>query len=86
MSDEPNKPGDLRDPDLCNPGWVRPDNWFYEEDWDSPAWRRRIAENRRKIQEFIDEFGFTKCPECGTGHTAKTLCCRNCEFTIARKA
>lgn len=30
-------------PDMENPTWKRPDDWPYEEDWNSPAWKQRNA-------------------------------------------
>lgn len=67
-----------RDPDLINPGWVRPADWKYAEDWDSPAWRRRMAESERIGAERRRKYGFITCPACKMGHTNFTLSCREC--------
>lgn len=61
-----------------NPGWKRPPDWPYEEDWDSPAWRERMRKSVAKIAALRERFGFTQCPRCGVEHTTKTLVCRGC--------
>ncbi len=68
------------DPDKVNPNWVRPSDWNFEEDWNSPAWRRRMESMEKKAREKRDKHGFLVCPNCNTGHTNKTLCCRECKY------
>lgn len=65
-----------------NPGWKRPSDWKYEEDWNSPAWRARMAEVNRELREKRNKYGFVKCPSCKTIHTAYTLMCRNCDYKV----
>lgn len=69
-----------RNKELVNPDWKRPDDWPYEEDWDSPAWEARMKKLEEKIKIRRENYGFITCPKCGTDHTGKTLTCRNCEF------
>jgi predicted RNA-binding Zn-ribbon protein involved in translation (DUF1610 family) len=61
-----------------NPGWVRPADWMYEEDWGSPAWKERMAKNNAEAQGNREKYGFDICPKCGTEHTARTITCREC--------
>lgn len=70
---------DNRNPDLVNPGWKRRPDWPYPEDFDSPAWKRRMAVIDADTRERRRLYGFFECPKCGTIHTAKTLSCRGCE-------
>ena len=66
-----------------NPDWVRPSDWKYEEDWNSPAWKAKIAESDRKTREKRKKYGFMCCPKCKTRHTNKTLSCRECEYKVS---
>lgn len=66
--------------DKINPGWHRPDDWKYEEDWNSPAWRLRMQKVNSEIRELREKYGFIKCPQCETEHTSKTICCRECGY------
>src|SRR5262245_35966826 len=34
--------------------------------------------NMNEMNERLEKYGFTYCPVCKEGHTAKTLMCRNC--------
>ena len=70
----------MRDPDLVNPGWERPEDWRYEADWDSPAWKRAMEDSGKKIMELRRDYGFTRCPECRVSHTTTTLVCRECGY------
>jgi len=63
---------------LRNPGWKRPADWPYEEDWDSPAWKERLRASHEKAMKLREKYGFICCPACNVGHTNKTICCRNC--------
>ena len=69
-----------RDPDLVNPDWDRKDDWPYEEDFNSPKWKRRMARSDRRIAIGRELFGFGKCPKCGVQHTALTITCRGCGY------
>jgi hypothetical protein len=69
-----------RDSQLVNPNWKRPDDWPYEADFDSSAWKRRMREIQNEVQLRREKFGFVTCPQCETGHTGKTLSCRGCEY------
>lgn len=69
-----------RDPDIVNPGWKRHDDWQYEEDWNSPRWRRKIAKIDKQIGQNRKDYGFIECPKCATIHTGLTLSCRECEY------
>lgn len=71
-----------RDPDLVNPDWERKDDWPFEEDWQSPKWKRRDKRTWRKIQIGRDLYGFATCPECRTDHTALTITCRGCGYQV----
>ena len=71
-----------RNPDLVNPGWERPSDWPYEEDWGSPAWKRRMAETHAASMKLREEHGFLDCPKCRVFHTAKTLACRVCDYRV----
>lgn len=73
---------DERDPDLVNLDWKRPDDWPFEEDHDSPRWRRRLARGQRKCQIGREKWGFHTCPECDVMHTGMTLVCRGCGYTV----
>ena len=68
-----------------NPGWKRPADWPYEEDWDSPAWRERMRKRMAEIAEQREREGFIDCPRCKTQHTGKTLVCRVCGFRASEK-
>ena len=69
---------DERDPDLVNPDWQRPDDWPWEEDHDSPKWKRRWSRIQRRIQIGRKKYGFSVCPECEVMHTGLTVTCRGC--------
>lgn len=73
---------DERDPDIVNPDWTRPDDWPFEEDHNSPKWKRRMARSDRKLQLARDMYGFCECPECGVLHTALTCVCRGCGYRV----
>ena len=70
----------MRELSKINPNWKRPADWSFEMDWGSPAWEAKmeLIEERRKRRTEIR--GFIYCPKCDTGHTAKTLSCRGCEY------
>lgn len=64
--------------DKVNPRWARPENWQYEEDWNSPAWKRRMAAVHEKVAADREAHGFSDCPKCACRHTSRTLVCREC--------
>lgn len=74
----------MMDPDKQNPGWKRPADWPFEEDWDSPAWQQRMRQVRDQTAKKREEYGFSQCPKCGTQHTGRTLSCRNCSYRAAK--
>jgi hypothetical protein len=57
-----------------------PDRW---PDWDSPEWRAMMAASDARARAWREAHGFDTCPKCGTMHTCKTLCCRNCSHKAA---
>jgi hypothetical protein len=65
---------------LRNPNWVRPHDWPWAEDWNSPAWREKEVQRAQRLMERREKYGFGVCPACNTGHTAKTLRCRECGY------
>ena len=65
-----------------NPGWIRPDDWPYDEDYGSEAWKERMAASEAKSWERRKKWGFIVCPECKTGHTNVTLTCRGCSYKV----
>jgi hypothetical protein len=67
-----------------NPGWKRPADWKYEEDWNSPAWNERMKKVREELAAKREAYGFDVCPACETEHTTKTLVCRNCGYANPR--
>lgn len=69
----------INDPDK-NPGWKRPSDWQYEEDWGSLVWNMRMNKNVQKRRAYVEAHGFIVCPECKTEHTALTITCRNCNY------
>lgn len=66
------------------PDWKRTVDWLYEEDFNSPAWNRRMAEVNRTTLERREKFGFQTCPKCGAVHTALTVMCRKCSHAAVR--
>jgi hypothetical protein len=68
----------MRDPDLVNPGWERPPDWKWDEDWNSPKWKRKMAVIEANGAQRRLKFGFIYCPACKMGHTNYTITCRNC--------
>lgn len=65
-----------------NPEWKRPNDWPYEEDWNSPAWKAIMKEAENRSRAKREKFGFVWCPECKAGHTNKTICCRECNYKV----
>jgi ribosomal protein L32 len=63
-----------------NPGWNRPPDWKYEEDWNSPAWKERMRQVRERLAADTAAHGFEVCPKCGQAHNGKTLRCRACNY------
>jgi hypothetical protein len=39
-----------------------------------------IKEIEARAMRTRRRYGFVVCPTCGTGHTNKTICCRNCGY------
>jgi rubrerythrin len=65
----------------CNPGWRRPPDWKYEEDWGSPVWKERMRVDREKVDEKRARIGFHYCPKCNEQHgPGMTLTCRLCGY------
>jgi hypothetical protein len=52
-------------------------------EWDSPEWKAMMAEQSGRAREWRETNGFDTCPKCGTMHTCKTLCCRECSHKAA---
>ena len=46
--------------------------------------RGRNLDVDEKIRLVRERFGFVKCPECGTEHTATTVTCRECGYCDPR--
>lgn len=65
-----------------NPGWERPADWPYEEDWGSAVWKERMKKSNENLSRLRKEVGFLTCPSCQQEHTALTLTCRRCEFNV----
>jgi hypothetical protein len=66
------------DPRNVNPDWLRPDDWPFDEDWGSEAWKDRVRMLERRSTMARARFGFASCPVCSARQPRRTLTCSSC--------